>query len=141
MQGCHGHTVSFIFFIFFHPRRLLGAHRRRRAEHFPRSGQTQVGIRRRTRHTEVEHVRPTRVVDQPLAFDPAGETLVLGLGSIDGGKPELLALDLTTRRQTAIGRGHDWIRAVACDGERVVVAEKRRVRASCFPRPRWIWRG
>lgn len=64
-----------------------------------------------------------------LAFDPAGETLVLGLGSIDGGKPELLALDLTTRRQTAIGRGHDWIRAVACDGERVVVAEKRRVRA------------
>ncbi len=64
-----------------------------------------------------------------LCFDPAGETLVLGLGSLDGGKPELLSLDLTTGKQTAIGRGHDWIRAVACDGERVVVAEKRRVRA------------
>lgn len=64
-----------------------------------------------------------------LCFDPAGESLVLGLGSIDGGKPELLRLDLATGKQTAIGRGHDWIRAVACDGERVVVAEKNRVRA------------
>lgn len=65
-----------------------------------------------------------------LCFDPASEALVLGLGSVaTGAKPELLTLDLQTGRQTAIGRGHQWIQAVACDGERIVVAERHRIRA------------